>query len=130
MNATVYRPMLVRRLVCIEKKLKIPPGERHRCEGKLLKSEEIYMEGVRVRKMSEDFVASFPNGKGSATPVTPEPVNKAWGSLTPMSAKSDNTSAEGRARGPVTVRCATLILCYRYDLRIFSEGNGTRMVEG
>ncbi|KAI0784419.1 VRR-NUC domain-containing protein [Abortiporus biennis] len=45
----VYRPSLVRRLTCLENRLKIPVDERHICQGQLAKCEEIHIEGVRVQ---------------------------------------------------------------------------------
>ncbi|KAI1794637.1 VRR-NUC domain-containing protein [Ganoderma leucocontextum] len=45
----VFRPMLERRLTRLEKKLKVPPGECHICEGGLKTAKDVYVEGERIR---------------------------------------------------------------------------------
>ncbi|KIJ16849.1 hypothetical protein PAXINDRAFT_98635 [Paxillus involutus ATCC 200175] len=45
----VYRPKLLRRLTKLENKLKLPPEDRHTCEGKLADAEEVVFEAVRIR---------------------------------------------------------------------------------
>ncbi|KAG0701782.1 hypothetical protein DFH29DRAFT_982609 [Suillus ampliporus] len=44
----VFRSKLDRRLTALEKKLKLPPEERHTSEGKLLSTSSVSFEGVRV----------------------------------------------------------------------------------
>lgn len=44
----VYRVALERRLTVLEKKLAIPLEERHICQARLHKPEEVYIAGVRV----------------------------------------------------------------------------------
>ncbi|KAF8582657.1 hypothetical protein K439DRAFT_1413052 [Ramaria rubella] len=51
-----YRPRLERRLTRLEKKLKIPMEERHKCDGKLKKAHEVYIEGNRVKNRAGSVV--------------------------------------------------------------------------
>ncbi|THG99844.1 hypothetical protein EW026_g2590 [Hermanssonia centrifuga] len=44
----IFRPKLLRRLTSLEKKLRIPEGDRHVCATKLEKADEVYIEGVRL----------------------------------------------------------------------------------
>ena len=44
----VFRPKLERRLTTLEKRLQIPEAERHTCEGKLQKCNQVLITGVRV----------------------------------------------------------------------------------
>ena len=48
-GAEVFRPMLERRLTRLEKRLKVPLGECHICEGGLKSATDVYIEGQRVR---------------------------------------------------------------------------------
>lgn len=46
----VYRPSLARRLARLEKQLKIPLKECHRCEGELKTCETVTLVAKRIRK--------------------------------------------------------------------------------
>ena len=48
-GAEVFRPMLERRLTRLEKRLKVPLGKCHICEGGLKSATDVYIEGQRVR---------------------------------------------------------------------------------
>jgi Fanconi-associated nuclease 1 len=82
--------MLLRRLARLEKKLRVPFDECHRCEGKLLESKHVYVEGIRIWKKADSLSVE---SSGSMTLSTPELVNKAWGPLLPQSTKIERVSA-------------------------------------
>lgn len=48
MRRLVYRAKLLRRLTKLERKLKVPPEERHICTASLDKAEDIFIEGTRI----------------------------------------------------------------------------------
>ena len=54
----VSRQALERRLTRLEKRLKIPEGERHVCAGKLAKAEDVIVFGSRIRDQRPDTGAS------------------------------------------------------------------------
>lgn len=57
----MHRQALQHRLSRLEKQLKVPKAERHECERKLEKAEEILVMGVRVRKDPDSIVADKTN---------------------------------------------------------------------
>jgi Fanconi-associated nuclease 1 len=52
---SVHRPMLQRRLARLEKKLNVPPEERHTNAGQLQKAEETTVEGIRIYKRASSL---------------------------------------------------------------------------
>ncbi|RPD66429.1 hypothetical protein L226DRAFT_479073 [Lentinus tigrinus ALCF2SS1-7] len=70
----VFRPMLERRLTRLEKRLNIPPENRHICEGSLQKAEDVYVEGVRIRHREDslllDRAGRVVNGSPKKTQIT------------------------------------------------------------
>ena len=103
--------MLVRRLTRLEKKLKVPPEKCHRCEGLLLESDLVHLEGVRVWKTLDGSLleqAVHQAGRSSATPMTPGPPNEMRKLATPVSVKSESTltssiKGKGRAKSVAAV---------------------------
>jgi hypothetical protein len=76
--------MLQRRLVRLEKKLNVPPEERHTSAAQLQKADEITVEGVRIYKR-----ASSMHLDSTGRAINKTPLQSADGSLrwTPMSLK-------------------------------------------
>ena len=105
-----HRPMLVRRLVGLEKKLRVPPELRHQCEGEMQKTVEVYVKGSRVWKSARTPDFSWRNlaGRSSMTPIS---LDKAWGPLSPMSAKSDKAMASAPKK-PRELYKAVCLGCY------------------
>ncbi|KAF9817812.1 hypothetical protein IEO21_03154 [Rhodonia placenta] len=52
----VFRPKLERRLTTLEKRLSVPENDRHICQGKLDKPDEVSISGVRVRHSATSLV--------------------------------------------------------------------------
>jgi Fanconi-associated nuclease 1 len=60
--------MLQRRLGRLEKKLNVPPEERHTSAGQLLKPEAVTVEGIRIHKRASSLHL---DGTGRAVNKTP-----------------------------------------------------------
>ncbi|KZT02315.1 uncharacterized protein LAESUDRAFT_706344 [Laetiporus sulphureus 93-53] len=126
----VYRPKLERRLTTLEKWLKVSEADRHTCEAKLNKAEEVSLSGVRVHHRTSNMVLDRfgrPVGKRRAL----QPSQATGGSLKqaalPQSwtqhvsfaeekADADNANAQGKTiwkgRGNEEVSVETLALQY------------------
>lgn len=87
----VYRPALVRRLTRLEKLLKLSPEMRHVSQGTSLKPEEVYVEGIRIRRRANSSVVDQMGLDEANNPIrgTVEIGNRAWGALSDM--KGDNS---------------------------------------
>ena len=48
--------MLERRLTRLEKKLKVPLEECHKCEARLQAATDVYVEGIRIRQRAGSLV--------------------------------------------------------------------------
>jgi fanconi-associated nuclease 1 len=83
--------MLQRRLTRLEKKLKVPPEERHTSAGQLQEAKETTVEGIRIYKRDSSL---HPDNNGRAINKTPL-QSAAESSLrwTPMSLKPLKISA-------------------------------------
>ena len=61
--------MLERRLTRLEKKLKVPLEECHKCEARLQAATDVYVEGIRIRQRAGSLVLdSVGRVRGSENP--------------------------------------------------------------
>ncbi|GBE81686.1 hypothetical protein SCP_0400570 [Sparassis crispa] len=97
----VFRPMLERRLTKLENRLKIPPEDRHVCEGKLEKAAEVYVEGVRVLHRGTSMVIDragrpkVPNESGVFT----QAALSRWSQLVGPSVQKPQVEVSEKATG-------------------------------
>lgn len=59
--------------------LKIPMAERHQCDGRLNKAEEVYIEGIRVKSRAASVV---PDQSGGMKYTSDSPWTRRSGSVT------------------------------------------------
>jgi fanconi-associated nuclease 1 len=83
--------MLQRRLTRLEKKLKVPPEERHTNAGQLRKAEETTIEGTRIYKRASSL---YLDNTGRAVNKTPlQSASGSWLRWTPKSLKPTKISS-------------------------------------
>jgi hypothetical protein len=121
-GTAVYRPMLVRRLALLEKRLKIPPDECHSCEGMLLEPDQVYLEGVRVWKLSGPLGCS--NRRDSETLVTARLWCKVHVAAIPPT-PAEEALVKDKAKVETSV-----YTCHVIDRLAPSCGDNTEWIEG
>jgi|SRR5882762_4785686 Fanconi-associated nuclease 1 len=105
--------MLERRLTRLEKKLKVPPEERHTNDGQLRQAEETTVEGIRIYKRASSLHLDTVGRALSKTPL--QSAGESSLRWTPMSLKPERVSTVA-LKGNDEVR-------HRISSRIFASSD-------